>query len=130
MTLHVTPLLSNTPSHRLGEKNGGCHECCHNFTYNSIVLIYTKQGYTNGENNGVAMTSHITPLLSNSPSHRHGENNESVIMTSHITPLLSNSPSHRHGENNECVIMTSYITPLFSGTPNKDIQTVRTIGLP
>jgi len=53
MTSHITPLFSNTPSHRHGENNKGCHDSCHDLTYNTMVLMYTKQEHINSENNGL-----------------------------------------------------------------------------
>jgi len=53
----------------------------------------------NGENNGVAMTSHITPWFSYTP-----RQDTDIVRRMKVAMT---------------VVMTSCITPLFSGIPNK-----------
>ena len=63
----------------------------------------------NDENNGVAMTSDITPLFSNLIHHVTG-----MVRTTNVAMA---------------VVMTSHITAWFSYTPSQDTGMVRTVAV-
>ena len=55
MTSHITPWFSCTPNKDTSIVRTMCY---YDFTYNSMVLIYTKPGYRHGQNNGGRHVSH------------------------------------------------------------------------